>query len=159
MSDELTVPDLEDRERLAAAWSAICQKIDQPLTTFPLRFGPHWDWPRSIFRSGDGWSVVDVYRGDEQSRRYITDDETLLYDSAKWMTSAVAGWRRSANMSRFSKALGRIYHSLDRRFDLRLQLRQQRAIEHRYQRELMARISTAWANRLDHEFRGDEMQR
>lgn len=157
MSKELRLPSAEDQVRLNLAWEEVLAKIDQSPERFPLRFGDQFDCPRCIFASADGWAILDIFRGSEYSRRFLPDDDSLLYDCAKGVTGALAGWHREKGMTRLSKALGRIYDRLDRQFDLRLQLRQQNTIIHRYQRRLMSRISPKWADRLDAEFRPGEI--
>jgi hypothetical protein len=155
VSDGLSIPTAAEQDRLERAWSAICAKIEAPPNTFPLRFGKQFDWAHCIFRQGSGWCLLDVHRGSEISRRFLPDEDALLYECAKSTTSALAGWHREKNMSPLSKALEGLYHRLDRRFNLRLQLGQHRRLAHAFQLPLMNRISQEWAQRLEQEFRSE----
>ena len=157
MSDSLSLPTASEQERLEKAWAAICEKIDRSPKDFPLRFGSQFDWPNCIFRDGEGWLLLDIHRGSEISRRSLRDEDALLYEYAKAATSALAGWHREKNMSPASKAFEALYHRLDRRFDLRLQLRQHRRMSHSFQRALMTKISAEWTERLDDEFRSERI--
>ena len=152
MNEDLDLPSLAEQQDLEAAWAAICEKLDRSPTFYPLRFGPQFDWTRAIFRHGDGWAVLDIMRGEELSRRFLPDRDALLYDYAKGATEAIAGWHLEKNMSPLSNRLAGIFHRLDRRFNLRLQLRQANNLLHAHQLGLMRLISPEWSQRLQDEF-------
>ncbi|MGN6156164.1 MAG: hypothetical protein ACTHN4_10600 [Sphingomicrobium sp.] len=92
--------------------------------------------------------VLDIMRGNEESRRFCATDDALLYEFAKVATWAMAGWDRAKNESPLSRALGTLFHRIDPLLDTRLQLKQQRGQVQRRQRRLMEKIDPAWARRL-----------
>jgi hypothetical protein len=147
------MPSADDQRRLKAEWLQICQKIGASPSTFRLEFGERFDCGFCILRCGDGWMVLDILRGNEESRRFLPSDDDLLYESAKTATFAMAGWDREKNESSFSRALGTLFHYIDPKLDTRLQGRQQLRQVQRRQLRLMKKIGPAWARRLtsDHQ--------
>lgn len=152
---DLTIPSADDQKRLEKQWLAICEKAGASPTTFRLNFGPQFDCGFCIFRYGGGWMVLDILRGNEESRRICESDDELLYQKAKAATWAMAGWEREKNESSLSRALGTLFHHIDPVLDTRLQLRQQRRQIQRRQLRLMEKVDLDWARRLALEHRSE----
>jgi hypothetical protein len=149
------MPSADDQKRLEKQWLAICEKAGATPTTFRLNFGRQFDCGFCILRYGGGWMILDIFRGNEESRRVCESDDELLYQKSKSTTWAMAGWERAETESAFSKALGTLFHHIDPVLDTRLQRRQQWRQIQRRQLRLMEKIDLDWARRLALEHRSE----